>query len=124
MGHQNIRGLDAHFDSEDPESPRTFDSFQTFVELNWELDIIGLSETHLKDSDNINQFKIKGYKLIPRNRKNKGGGVAFYVKDGISYKERKDLHSPSIENIYIEIFVKKSKSFIVGCFYRPPDDSK
>ena len=124
MGHQNIRGLDAHFDSEDPESPRTFDSFQALVELNRELDIIGLSETHLKDSDNINQFKIEGYKLIPRNRKNKGGGVAFYVKNGISYKERKDLHSPSIENIYIEIFVKKSKSFIVGCFYRPPDDSK
>ena len=124
MGHQNIRGLGAHTDPEDPDSPRKFDSFQSFVELNRELDIIGLSETHLNDRENMNQFEIEGYKFFPRNRKNKGGGVAIYIKNNISYKERKDLHSPSIENIYIEIFVKNSKSFIVGFFYRPPDDSK
>ena len=60
-----------------------------------------------------------------RNRSNGfGGGVMIYIKKRISFKHRQDLQQHnSIENIFIEIIVKKSKSIIFGCF-RPPDSSK
>ena len=114
MGHQNIRGLEAHFDS-----------FEEFLKSHDELDIIGLSETHLSDNHINDHLDIEGYSFVKRNRpKGLGGGVGIYIKNGISYKRRTDLEQDSVENIYIEISIKKSKPFIFGCFYRPPDSSK
>ena len=113
VGHQNIRGLEANFES-----------FEQFLREN-DLDVVGLSETHLCDSNITKNLKVKGYDLKKRNRTSgPNGGVCFYVKDGISFKERSDLSHDIIENIYIEISIKKSKPLIVGCFYRPPDSSK
>ena len=114
MGHQNIRGLEAHFDS-----------FEEFLKSHDELDIIGVSETHLSDKNINNHLNIEGYSFVKRNRsKGLGGGIGIYIKEGISYKHRTDLQHDSIENIYIEISIKKSKPLIFGCFYRPPDSSK
>ena len=68
---------------------------------------------------------MEGYSFVRRNRSNGfGGGVMIYIQEGISFKHRQDLQHSSIENIFIEISIKKSKPFIFGCFYRPPDSSK
>lgn len=49
----------------------------------------------------------------------------IYIKKRISFKHRQDLQQHnSIENIFIEIIVKKQKPIIFRCFYRPPDSSK
>ena len=49
----------------------------------------------------------------------------MYVKDGITFKRRSDLeNSTAIECLWIEISLKNAKSFIVGCFYCPPETSK
>ncbi len=36
------------------------------------------------------------------------------------YRRRVDLEGSLSECLWIEIFVKRSKSFLIGCFYRPP----
>ena len=53
--------------------------------------IWGLLITWLKDKP-IDYLKLNGYHTEPQNRDEKrGGGVCFYIKDGIKYKVRDDL---------------------------------
>ena len=116
--HQNIRGL-----------LNNFSLLETFVNTaNSKIDILSLSETHITNSDfmdNESLYSLPGYTFINRNRKSgKGGGVAIYVKNGIKFKRREDMENSTLECIWLEIFVKKSKSLLIGCFYRPPEGSK
>lgn len=115
--HQNIRGI--------------FSNFNGLCELfqsNPNIDILTLSETHLNDADfNGNQglYNIQGYEFVCRNRKvGKGGGVAFYIKNDIRWKRRYDIESDNIESIWLEIFINKSKSFLISSIYKPPEGSK
>ena len=48
----------------------------------------------------------------------------MFVKDNITFKRRKDLEKSVPESLMIEIAVKNSKPFLVGCFYRPPETSR
>ena len=70
-----------------------FDSFTQLIKsLNIPLDIIGVTETWLNDS-NQDLFRLKNYNFINVNHSNKnGGGVGVYVKEGIKYKLRADIN--------------------------------
>ena len=58
--------------------------------------------------------------FVYRNREyGKGGGVAMFLKENITCKHRVDLEGSLAECLWIEIYVKRSKSFLIGCFYRP-----
>ena len=46
-----------------------------------------------------------------------------YVKDGISCSRRTDLEHEHLECIWLEIKPNKSKSFLLGNIYRPPNSS-
>ena len=87
-----------------------------------------MSETHIRNEshlDNNNLYHIEGYNFVNRNRtKGIGGGVACYINDNINWKRRQDLETENVESIWIEIFVTKSKSFLIATFYRPPISSK
>jgi len=50
--------------------------------------------------------------------------VAIYVKDNIDFQRRFDLEIKNVETIVIEINVKRSKSFLLAVYYRPPDTSQ
>ena len=50
MGHQNIRGIEANFDL-----------FEEFLRSRDELDIIALSETHIRNNFITDHLNIKGY---------------------------------------------------------------
>ena len=68
----------------------------------------------------MHYMKWKGECLLEKNRKKvHGDGVAVYLKDNISWKSRLDLESEEIENIWIEVLISKSKTFMVGIVYRP-----
>ena len=71
---------------------------------------------------NDNQVKIDGYHLIIKDRNNnsRGGGVCLYVCHSITYSERCNFISDSIEATWIELSLKSNK-VIVGCLYRPPN---
>jgi len=49
-----------------------------------------------------------------------GGGVAIYVRDGLTSRPRPDLTVPGIEGVYLELLVNTRK-FLIGGIYRPPN---
>ena len=104
--------------------------FQELVsELNWEFDIIGITETWINEN-NYDLFSLPNYhEPYQKYRTNKkGGGVLLYVRDSIQYKIRPDLHMEQdfIENIFIEIesqCLNTTKNVIIGLIYRVPDSN-
>ena len=118
MFHQNVRGLFSNFVN-----------VQELLDRGNRMDILSVSETHIIINDgyddNDTLYTVDGYRFIKRNRDGgRGGGVAVYLKDNIEWQRRSDLEREAIENIWIEIFIPKSKSILLGIFYRPPGTSK
>ena len=112
--HQNICNLE-----------NKFNELEEFVYTHDGIDIISLSETHLQDDVSLDYLKLNGYHFLGKCRKNGlGGGVCIFIKNNIKFKKRSDLTKSSLEGIWIEIAIKKSKPIIFGCFYRPPETSK
>ena len=76
-------------------------------------------------NDNDELYHTPGYTFIKKNRKTgSNGGVAMYISDKINWKRRLDLVKDNIECMFVEIFPKNAKSFIIGCMYRPPVGSR
>ena len=90
---------------------------------NSSLHIFGISETKLKSHKLSSCFKVDGFQepLRKDNDSNGGGGIIVYVQNCINAKRRFDLETNSIECIWLEITVGKSKPFLVGNMYRPPN---
>ena len=86
--------------------------------------ILTLSETHIESNsahDVDDLYQIPGFQFIKRNRIT--GGVAVYISNNIKWKRKDNFENSNIESVWIEITPNKSKSFFVGCVYRPPDSS-
>ena len=85
------------------------------------LDVYCLSETFLTETINDSYLCIDGYTFVRKDRLNKrGGALLMYVRDGISYKRRKDLEGP-IETLCIEIKYS-NRSILLTSVYRPPNN--
>ena len=82
--HQNIRGLSTNFEN-----------LQCFIDRNSKIDILTISETHLKKSENDNIeaiYNIYGYDFIFKSReKGIGGGVGIYISNKFDWVRRIDL---------------------------------
>lgn len=111
IGHINIQGLG-----------NKLDQVKLLLSQN-QIQILCLSETKLKDVHPDPFFEINGYqKPFCKDRKhNAGGGILVYVKNEVSCKRRPDLENEQLECIWIEIKPVKSKAFLVGHIYRPPN---
>ena len=116
--HQSMRGLLSKKDILE-----TFFTNEKFI--------ITLPEKHIA-SVNFELFQVPGFKLVLKNRiAGEVGGVAMYLYDDLKWKRRTDLETDEIECIWVEVFghlwksldIFKSKSFLVGCIYRPPGSS-
>ena len=68
-------------------------------------------------------LEIPGYKLFRRDRGVKGGGLAVYVKNDVKVIRRPDLEESTIERLWVEVCLPKSRSFLIGTFNRPPTSS-
>ena len=112
IAHQNVRGL---------FSKR--DDVADFINQN-NVNIFGVTETLLTTTLLSSFVFVDGYNFERRDRVGKGGGTAVYIKENIDYTRREDLENDTVEGIWLEIFVKHSKPFIVGIIYRPPTNSK
>ena len=117
--HLNCRSLKAHFD----EVSDLLDDF------DFSFPVIGLSETWI--TDNIKQqYNFPGFNAEFHCRENDSpyGGVALYIKNGITYKLRNDLNSTrqSCEAVWIEILVESlgtknlKNNIVLSVIYRPP----
>ena len=70
-------------------------------------------------------YFIPGYSFVNKPRKSgKGGGVAVYISDRLTFNRRFDLKNDEIECIWLEMKPRKSSSYLIGVIYRPPDSSK
>ena len=90
---------------------------------NSSLHIFGLSETQLKSHKLTSCFNIDGFQKPFRkdNDSNGSGGIVVYVQNGINAKRRLNLETNNISCIWLEITVGKSKPFLIGNMYRPPN---
>ena len=89
-----------------------------------EFDIITLSETWLKENQMLlNLVQVPGYFAGFRHRDRiRGGGVGFYIKTSIKFKERQDLNAldDTMEHQWIEVSMKKKQSkMLIGTLYQP-----
>ena len=50
--------------------------------------VIGLSETKLDNTVLRSELEIEGYDLVRSERSRRGGGVACFVKNSVSYSQR------------------------------------
>ena len=92
---------------------------------NSSLHIFGISETKLKLHKISSCFNVDGFQEPFRkdNDSNSGRGIIVYVQNehGINAKRRLDLETNNISCIWLEIPKGKSKHFLIGNMYRPPD---
>ena len=93
------------------------------------MDVLTLSKTHLQqgktDENPEALYSIPGYSFVNKPRKSgKGGGVAAYISDKLTYNRRLDLENDELECIWLEMKPIKSSSYLIGIIYRPPASSK
>ena len=58
-----------------------------------------------------------------KDRNRHGGGVCLYVRDDLSYNRRSDLERDDLEAVWINIYLPKTKPFIVASVYRPQNQT-
>jgi len=109
--HVNVESLPVHWLE-----------FQAIFE-NGCYDIIGASETFLKDGTCADFFQLKGFKMFRNDRAGKGGGgVCLYVRDGLSCKviAKSDSHYTCKPEFLICEIRNVIWSVLVAVVYRPP----
>ena len=84
--------------------------------------IIGIIESKLDNCVLDSEIQIDNYQILRFDRNRKGGGVACYVRNDLSYIE-KDFFSEEIENIFFEILLLKTKPITVKIIYQPPNQN-
>ena len=85
--------------------------------------LIAINESKIDDTVLYREIHIIGYNMIRKDRNRNGGGVIIYLRDTISFSERNDLTSNSLEMICLEIKKPHNKSFLVCAWYRPPNSN-
>ena len=88
---------------------------------NHVFDILVINESKIDPSIPDSEINIPSYKSIRKDRNRNGGGVVIYVRQQISFPDRNDLVSDSLEMICIEIERPHSKPFLLSAWYRPPN---
>ena len=68
------------------------------------------------------EIEIDGYNILRFDRNRHRGGVACYVRNGLSFTKR-NYFPHDIETIFIEIFLPKTKPMTVGIVYWPPSQT-
>ena len=108
LGHLNINSI-----------LRKFDHLKVLIVNN--IDILVLTETKIDSSFPNSQFRIDGFSAPFRLNRNKfGGGVLIYVREDIPCKKlTKHILPDDIEEIFVEINLRKTKWLLFGG-YRPP----
>ena len=84
--------------------------------------MIEITESKLDDCILDSEIQTDNYQILRCDKNRKGGGVACYVSNKLSYI-KKDFFPEEIENIFFEILLPKTKPITVGIIYRPPNQN-
>ena len=89
------------------------------------IDIFAITETHLSRDIKDGELNLDNYTFVWKDRETGiGGGVGCFIREDIKWQRRIDLESAGLETLWLEIFVKNSKSLLICILYRPPNSSK
>ena len=93
--------------------------------MNYPFNIITLSETWLKRSDEqIFNLDLPGYSFLSQSTTQRAGGVGLYIKNGIQYSVRHDLTSSTDESEMLWVEIESDlNSNICGVVYRHPSSN-
>ena len=72
-----------------------------------------MSETWLKQETSDEEYDIPGYRLYRKDRNGNNCGVAVYAREDLFVTRRKGLKIVSVEALWLEIAVPKSRSFLI-----------
>ena len=90
---------------------------------NYNCDIIGVCETWLNDTVNLNAFS-SDYQVFRQDRNgSRGGGVLLAIKDTLKCNLVKQCTVGNCECIFVDVLVNSSEYMRYGLIYRPPDTS-
>ena len=92
--------------------------------LNFHFDVNALTETWLKEKDDVNSFELPDYhKPIFLNRPNEdgGGGVGLYISKEFNFRLSDELAYNSNESqiVFVDI-EKRNNRKLIGVTYKPP----
>ena len=94
-------------------------------ETHKNIHILGITETKLNKDIFDTEISINNYITVRKDRRSgPGGGVCIYIRDDLNWHRRYDLECHENEAIWIELFIKHSKSILVNVTYRPPESSR
>ena len=79
--------------------------------------VIGISETEFDGSVLSNEAAVEGYNLRRLDCSRKGGEVACFTKHSLVSNQKTNMHL-NTERIFTELYLPKSKPFVVGIFYK------
>ena len=85
------------------------------------IDILAIYESKIEDNISNDEIHINGFNVIRKDRKRFGGGVVLYVRDSISFSDKKDLFPNDLEMDCIELSLPYDKSLLISTWYRPPN---
>ena len=112
--HANVRSL-----------VKNIDKVELLIhQINIMPDIIGITETKLKSHIQHKPY-ITGYDFINKNSLTNAGGVGFFIKSNLSFKivNTYDLKLPDCEDLWIEVFINKTKKITIAVIYRHPNSN-
>jgi len=98
-----------------------FDEFKSIIN-NVPLDLIGISESWLKEKHGDHLISISDYNIIRKDRSGRrAGGVLLYINKGIKYKIiKKNATSSKFDMVFAELSNDNFEKLLVGVVYIPP----
>lgn len=116
--HMNIASLALHQDELNV----------LFSNLEFDFDIIGLTETKITNDMPILNFSRTNYTFKHTPCEGHNGGTMLFISDKYAYTRLNDLDllaykSKEVESTFIELQRPGKKNMIIGCIYRHPSMS-
>ena len=81
--------------------------------------VIRITESKLDKTVLDEEINIDGYELARSHQNRQGCGAACHIQNDISFNVRGDFSS-EVENIFLDIFLPKTKLKLTGILHRPP----
>ena len=78
----------------------------------------------MKES-NVNDLRFEGYNFVSNHRANRIGGGLF-IDQNFSYKILPEFNVSDaniIESLFVEFFIPRHQSMVIGVIYRPPSEN-
>ena len=88
---------------------------------NKALDILAINESKIDNQISNDEIHIHGFNIIRKDRNRFGRGVVLYIRDTISFSDRKDIIPDGLEMVCIELNLPYNKSLLISTWYRPPN---